>query len=102
MSGGFALCVANYGSCTNTYGSLAGTRPTWPRTASSPPCTKQGVRQPRRDRRGADHAVDTNLGILLGAELDAEFGRGRTIEAGHAPGEEPYVELRDPPKKDRE
>lgn len=44
----------------------------------------------------------TNLAILLGAELNAELERGRAIEAGHPPREEPYVELRDPAKNDAE
>jgi membrane protein len=37
----------------------------------------------------------SNIAILLGAELNAELERGRAIAAGHPPGEEPYMELRD-------
>jgi membrane protein len=33
--------------------------------------------------------------VLLGAELNAELARGRSIEAGHPPGAEPFLELRD-------
>lgn len=36
-----------------------------------------------------------NTAILLGLEFDAELERGRAIEAGHPPGEEPYSEPRD-------
>jgi membrane protein len=41
----------------------------------------------------------SNLAILLGAEFDAELERSRAIAAGHPPHREPYVELRDTPKK---
>lgn len=37
----------------------------------------------------------SNMAILLGAELDAELERGRAIAAGHDPGDEPFLELRD-------
>jgi membrane protein len=37
----------------------------------------------------------SNIAILLGAEFDAEMQRERAIEAGHAPDDEPYMELRD-------
>jgi membrane protein len=40
----------------------------------------------------------TNVVILLGAELNAELERGRQIEAGHPPRQEPYLPLRDEPK----
>lgn len=78
VSGGFALYVANFGSYNKTYGSLAGVVVAliW--------------------------LWITNLAILFGAELNAELERGRAIEAGHPPREEPYVELRDPPKNDGE
>jgi membrane protein len=41
----------------------------------------------------------SNLAILFGAEFDAELERSRAIAAGHPAGREPYVELRDRPKK---
>ncbi|MDQ7807980.1 YihY/virulence factor BrkB family protein [Amycolatopsis sp. A133] len=71
-SGGFALYVANFGSYNKTYGSLAGVIVflVW--------------------------LWISNLAILLGAELDAELARGRTIEAGHADDqEEPFLPPRD-------
>jgi len=37
----------------------------------------------------------SNLAILFGAELDAELERQRAIAAGHPPGAEPYMQLRD-------
>jgi membrane protein len=37
----------------------------------------------------------SNIAILLGLEFNAELERGRAIESGHPPGEEPYVEPRD-------
>ncbi|MGP3980082.1 YihY/virulence factor BrkB family protein [Streptomyces sp. KR80] len=37
----------------------------------------------------------SNIAILLGLEFNAELSRGRAIETGHPPGEEPYVEPRD-------
>jgi membrane protein len=40
----------------------------------------------------------TNLAILLGAELNAELERGRQIQAGHPPDQEPYLPPRDEPK----
>ncbi|NMO55915.1 YihY/virulence factor BrkB family protein [Actinoplanes sp. TBRC 11911] len=40
----------------------------------------------------------SNIAILLGAELDAELERGRAIAAGHDPGDEPFLELRDDSK----
>jgi membrane protein len=39
----------------------------------------------------------TNLAILLGAEFNAERARTRFIEAGHAPGQEPYLPPRSRP-----
>ena len=41
-----------------------------------------------------------NLALLIGAELDAEMQRGRAIDAGHAPDDEPYMQLRDTRKVD--
>jgi membrane protein len=43
----------------------------------------------------------TNLIVLLGAEFNSELERSRQIAAGHPPGEEPYLPLRDEPKGDR-
>lgn len=40
----------------------------------------------------------TNVVILLGAELNAELERGRQIQAGRPPDQEPYLPLRDEPK----
>jgi membrane protein len=37
--------------------------------------------------------------ILLGAELNAEIERGRQIEAGHPTNQEPYLPLRNEPKR---
>ena len=66
LSAGFGFYVANFGSYNKTYGSLA--------------------------------AVIifliwlwiTNVVILLGAEMNAEIERGRQIEQGHPPDEEPF------------
>ncbi|MEU1754263.1 YihY/virulence factor BrkB family protein [Micromonospora matsumotoense] len=71
VSGLFALYVSNFGSYNKTYGALAGVIIflIW--------------------------LWLSNIAILLGAEFDAELERGRAIAAGHAPDEEPYVELRD-------
>jgi membrane protein len=41
----------------------------------------------------------TNTVILLGAELNAEIERGRQIEAGHPTNQEPYLPLRNEPKR---
>ncbi|VVJ18660.1 Ribonuclease BN [Amycolatopsis camponoti] len=71
-SAGFALYVANFGSYNKTYGSLAGVIVflVW--------------------------LWISNLAVLLGAELDAEVARGRTIEAGRAEDqEEPFLPPRD-------
>jgi len=71
-SAGFALYVANFGSYNKTYGSLAGVIVflVW--------------------------LWISNLAILLGAELDAELARGRTIEAGREDDqEEPFLPPRD-------
>ncbi|MFF1359919.1 YihY/virulence factor BrkB family protein [Streptomyces sp. NPDC058297] len=40
----------------------------------------------------------TNIAILLGLEFNAELERGRAIEGGHPPGDEPYAEPRDTSK----
>jgi membrane protein len=40
-----------------------------------------------------------NLAILFGAELNAELERGRAIATGQAADVEPYVELRDRPRR---
>ncbi|MGW3754449.1 YihY/virulence factor BrkB family protein [Streptomyces sp. NPDC005134] len=37
----------------------------------------------------------TNIAILLGLEFNAELERGRAIDSGHPPGEEPFAEPRD-------
>ena len=70
----FALYVANFGSYNKTYGSLASVIIflVW--------------------------LWLSNTAILLGAELNAELERSRAIAAGHPPGEEPYMELRDTSK----
>ena len=67
----FAVYVANFGAYNKTYGSLASVIVflVW--------------------------LWLSNTAILLGAELNAELERGRAIQAGHPPGEEPYLELRD-------
>ncbi|MEU4117755.1 YihY/virulence factor BrkB family protein [Kitasatospora sp. NPDC028055] len=70
-SGAFALYVANFSSLNSTYGSIG--------------------------------AVIlfllwlwvSNLAILLGLEFNFELERGRAIEAGHPPEEEPHPEPRD-------
>jgi membrane protein len=67
----FALYVANFGSYNRTYGSMA--------------------------------AIIifliwmwiSNVAILLALEFNAELERGRALETGHPPGDEPYVEPRD-------
>jgi membrane protein len=40
----------------------------------------------------------TNVVMLLGAEFNAEVERGRQIEAGHPPDEEPFLPVREAPK----
>ncbi len=70
-SAGFAVYVANFGSYDKTYGSFA--------------------------------AVIifliwlwiSNIAVLLGLEFNAELERGRAIDTGHPPDEEPYAEPRD-------
>jgi membrane protein len=76
-SAGFAVYVANFASYNKIYGSLAGVIIflVW--------------------------LWISNIAILLGAEFDAELQRTRAIKAGHPAHEEPYVELRDTRKVDR-
>jgi membrane protein len=71
-SAGFAFYVSNFGSYNKTYGSLAAVVVflVW--------------------------LWITNLVVLLGAELNAELERGRQIERGHPPDEEPFLPQRDP------
>jgi membrane protein len=70
-SGGFALYVASFGSYNKTYGTLGGVIVflVW--------------------------LWISNVVLLLGAEFNAELGRGQRIEAGHPPQREPFVEPRD-------
>jgi membrane protein len=67
----FAFYVANFGSYNETYGTLGGVIVflVW--------------------------LWISNIAVLLGAELNAELQRGRRIEAGYPPGQEPFVEPRD-------
>jgi membrane protein len=44
----------------------------------------------------------SNIAILFGAEFNAELIRGRAIAAGAPPGQEPYTELRDTRKLDKQ
>jgi membrane protein len=71
----FAFYVANFASYDKTYGSLGGVIVflIW--------------------------LWITNLIILLGAEFNSELERSRQIAAGHPPDDEPYLPLRDEPKK---
>jgi membrane protein len=73
----FAIYVANFGSYNETYGALGGVIVflVWLWIA--------------------------NLAALLGAELNAELERGRQIEAGLPPDEEPFLEHRDTAKLGR-
>ncbi|MEE1928931.1 YihY/virulence factor BrkB family protein [Streptomyces sp. TRM 70351] len=70
-SAAFGLYVANFSSYDKTYGSLAAVIIflVW--------------------------LWVSNIAILLGLEFNAELERGRAVESGHPPGEEPYVEPRD-------
>ena len=74
-SGAFAFYVANFSSYNKTYGALASIVIflVW--------------------------LWITNTVILLGAELNAEIERGRQIEAGVPPDQEPYLPLRNEPKR---
>lgn len=69
----FALYVASFASYNKTYGALGGVVAflVW--------------------------LWITNVVILLGAELNAELERGRQIQAGHPPEQEPYLPSRDDP-----
>jgi len=72
----FAFYVANFGSYSKTYGSMAAIIIflIW--------------------------LWLTNVVMLLGAELNAEIERGRQIEGGHAdPEQEPFLPHREPPKQ---
>jgi membrane protein len=73
-SAGFALYATNFSSYNRTYGSLAAVIVflVW--------------------------LWISNLAILAGAEFDAELQRQRAIHAGHEPGDEPYLPLRDSAK----
>jgi membrane protein len=73
-SGAFAFYVANFGSYSKTYGSMAAVIIflVW--------------------------LWITNLVMLLGAEFNAEVERGRQIEAGHDPDVEPFLPHREAPK----
>jgi membrane protein len=75
VSAAFALYVANFASYNKTYGALASVVVflVW--------------------------LWLTNVVILLGAELNAEIERGRQIAAGQPADEEPYLPLRDTPKR---
>lgn len=75
VSGAFALYVATFASYNKTYGALASVVVflVW--------------------------LWLTNVVILLGAELNAEIERGRQIAAGQPEGQEPYLPLRDTPKR---
>ncbi|WP_017589829.1 YihY/virulence factor BrkB family protein [Nocardiopsis ganjiahuensis] len=71
----FSFYIANFASYDRTYGSMAGVVVflLW--------------------------LWISNIAILLGEEFNAEIERGRAEEAGKPEGEEPYVEMRDRPKK---
>ncbi|NAS23581.1 YihY family inner membrane protein [Herbidospora sp. NEAU-GS84] len=70
-SGLFGFYVANFGSYSKTYATLAGVVVflIW--------------------------LWITNIAVLLGVEFDAEIARGRAIAAGQPADQEPYVEPRD-------
>jgi len=74
-SAAFAFYVANFGSYSKTYGSMAAVIIflVW--------------------------LWITNLVMLLGAELNAEIERGRQIEAGHPREQEPFLPHRETPKE---
>jgi membrane protein len=71
-SAAFAFYVSNFGSYNKTYGSLAAVIIflVW--------------------------LWITNVVILLGAEMNAEIERGRQIEQGQSPDQEPFLPQRDP------
>ncbi|WP_405162156.1 YihY/virulence factor BrkB family protein [Nocardia sp. NBC_01499] len=70
-SAGFAVYVANFGSYNKVYGSLGGVAVflVW--------------------------LWISNVAVLLGAEFDAELARGRRIEQGLPPDQEPFLPPRD-------
>ena len=74
-SAAFAFYVANFGSYSKTYGSMAAVIIflIW--------------------------LWITNLVMLFGAELNAEIERGRQIEGGHDADAEPFLPHREPPKE---
>jgi membrane protein len=74
---GFTIYLANFSSYNRTYGTLAGVIIflVW--------------------------LWLTNLGVLLGAQLNAELERGRQIEGGLPADEEPFLEHRDTKKLGR-
>ena len=76
VSVGFAVYIAHYASYNKTYGALGGVIIflVW--------------------------LWLTNVAILLGAEFDAEISRARAIAAGLPPHAEPYVPMRDVPRRD--
>jgi membrane protein len=74
---GFTIYLANFSSYNKTYGTIAGViiLLVW--------------------------LWVTNLGVLLGAQLNAELERGRQIEGGLPADEEPFLEHRDTTKLGR-
>ncbi len=70
-SAAFAFYVANFASYNKTYGALGGVIVflVW--------------------------LWISHIAVLLGAEFDAELERGRQIEAGQPPEQEPFLEPRD-------
>jgi membrane protein len=76
VSAGFAVYIAHFASYNKTYGTLGGVIIflVW--------------------------LWLTNVAILLGAEFDAELGRARAIASGLPPDAEPYVPLRDVPRRE--
>ncbi|MDQ3979756.1 MAG: YihY/virulence factor BrkB family protein [Actinomycetota bacterium] len=76
-SAAFAFYVANFASYNKTYGTLGGVIIflVW--------------------------LWLSNVAVLLGAEFNAELERGRQIEAGHPPEQEPFLEPRDTKKMTR-
>lgn len=72
-SAAFALYVASFGSYNKTYGALGAVVVflVW--------------------------LWISNVAVLLGAEFNAEIERGRRIEAGHPPEEEPFLPPREEP-----
>lgn len=73
-SAGFAVYVSNFGSYNKVYGSLAGAVVflVW--------------------------LWITNVAVLLGAQFDADLARGRRLEQGGAPEEDPVLPPRDAPE----